>query len=344
MGILAGKRFNHRVRTTLLTPKGREVTLPLPTVAFTPEQAVSTLATIATVTPMTATLDQRSSIAPDLLWLVRMYEGLAQFVRAGRVTIKMNFADHQWWPMWQLSSGLSERGWIAQMTAAAPGVLVANGGSAVAEDIADELPHWIAHSLLQELAAEPRPTEWHSFSSALLHSKALRKGTAQLVSALNSWKDSIASVNLQIVFLVEEPPKEDDSAMDPLEILWPVRVQVRSGVDSPQPIVVSKFDRVTVERLQALLREAIVVTPLVDPAREHTNSFQQYVLQRAENAGDWDCYLSTDELVEFIGSAVTTLRARALLLCCPGRGASRKQKLISLLATPQSHRRKLRSA
>lgn len=334
MGILAGKRFNHRVRTTLLTPKGREVTLPLPTVAFAPEQAVSTLATIAAVTPMTATLEQRSSIAPDLVWLVRMYEGLAQFVRAGRVTIKMSFADHQWWPMWQLSSGLSERGWIAQMTAAAPGVLVANGGTAVAEDIADELPHWIAHSLLQGLAAEPRPTEWHNFSSALLHSTALRKGTAQLVSALNSWKDSIASVNLQIVFLVEEPPKEDDSVMDPIDILWPVRVQVRSGVDSPQPIVVSKFDRATVERLQALVREAIVVTPLLDPTREHTNSLQRYALQRAENAGDWDCYLSTDELVEFIGSAVSTLKSRGFAVMLPRAWSQQETKAHIAIGDP----------
>ncbi len=41
------------------------------------------------------------------------------------------------------------------------------------------------------------------------------------------WKDSITSVDLQLVFIVEEPPKDED----PETSVWPIRVQVRSGTD-----------------------------------------------------------------------------------------------------------------
>ena len=36
-GLIRGKRFRHRVDATLMTPKGREVRLGIPTLAFSPD-------------------------------------------------------------------------------------------------------------------------------------------------------------------------------------------------------------------------------------------------------------------------------------------------------------------
>ena len=45
--LIMGKRYRHRVDMHLMTPKGRERKLPVPTIACTPEQAVPVLAAIA---------------------------------------------------------------------------------------------------------------------------------------------------------------------------------------------------------------------------------------------------------------------------------------------------------
>lgn len=330
--LIRGKEFRHRVRTTLLTPKGRQVQLPIPTLAFTPEQAVQVLAQVQAISPVTASKEQLAGLADDLKWLAHMEAGLEQFVRAGRVTIKLGFIDHQWWPTWQLSSGLGERGWIAQMTAAAPGVLVANAGPGVAEDIAAELPHWIANSILRELADRPRASAWHDFSHALLHSDPLRRGSAQLVSALNAWKDSITSVDIQLVFIVEEPPRdiEEYDVEDVSEIVWPVRVQVRSGVDSPIPITSEQLDRSTMQRLAVLRREAILCTELLDSERPLPDGHpakgtpMRWGLEMEPTAGQWDCYLNTDELVRFIQVDSPVLKLRGFTVMLPRAWSSQE--------------------
>ena len=78
--ILDGKTFRARMNVHLRTPKGRHVELPTPTAAFTPEEAVtvfSQLSFLKAETPA-ATRAQRDSIAPDLWWLIAMYQGLAR--------------------------------------------------------------------------------------------------------------------------------------------------------------------------------------------------------------------------------------------------------------------------
>ena len=71
--------------------------------------------------------------------------------------------------------------------------------------MAEELPHWIASSLLEGLRDAPRPSPWHEFSSSLLHSRPLRRGGPGLVSKLNDWKNSASTMGLELVVIVEEP-------------------------------------------------------------------------------------------------------------------------------------------
>ncbi|MDO4631681.1 MAG: DEAD/DEAH box helicase [Corynebacterium sp.] len=337
--LISGKRLWHRVNMQLMTPKGREVKLPVPTIAYTPEQAVRVLAQIAMLDDATnttehATTEQRETLAPDLLWLVHMYRGLRAFAEAGRVTIKLGFMDRKWYPMWQLAAGLGERGWLAHMTHAAPGVLVRNGGAAIAEDIADELLHWIANSLLRDLYNQPRATPWHEFPAALVESKPLRRGSANLVVALNKWRDSITAVEIQLVLIVEEPesrtPQSKQQLIDdaddhtsPQQALWSIRVQVRSGLDAPMPITLSQFDRATRQRLIALRREAQLISPYLSADRDvplthpAKTSPLSATLRLKETAGEWDAYLDTEELLDFIAHHVAPLRERGIVVMLP---------------------------
>lgn len=307
--LLQDKRFRHRLRADLRTPKGREVELVIPTAAFAPEQAVQVLSQLEFLDHPTpaATKAQRLAIAPDLYWLIRMYGGLTRFIRAGRVTIKLSYEDDQWWPQWQLASGLSERGWIAQMAAAAPGILTRNN-PIVADDLTGVLPHWIASALLADLAEGVRPYPWHEFTDALLQSRSLRRGGANLLGRLNEWKDSITSVDLQLVIIIEQPPAEAE-AEDPRDSTWPVLVQVRSGVDSPVPIRVGELDRGSVEKLRQRQRRALEITPLLDPVTRPA--------VRDSGSGDWDVALTTEEIVDFIGRDVPRLKDAGFQVMLP---------------------------
>ena len=329
--LIVGKRYRHRVDMHLMTPKGRERKLPVPTIACTPEQAVPVLATIAAIvddakgtddpagSPQ-ATPEQRATLAPDLLWLAHMYRGLTAFARAGRVTIKLGFFERQWYPTWQLAAGLGERGWLVSMTKAAPGVITINGGPTIVEDIVDELLHWIVNSLISAEYHRPRPTPWHDFAAALVESNPLRRGGATLVSALNKWRDSIAAIDVQLVLMIEEPDPNPDfepaGGSNPQPI-WPVRVQVRSGVDAPMPIHPANFDHATNRRITALRREAQLITPHLNPDRPDPDSPLVAALRNADNAGDWDVYLTTDELLSFINDAVPRLRERGIIVMLP---------------------------
>lgn len=329
--LIMGKRYRHRVDMHLMTPKGRERKLPVPTIACTPEQAVPVLAAIAAIVDDTkgpddlagspqATPEQRATLAPDLLWLAHMYRGLTAFARAGRVTIKLGFFERQWYPTWQLAAGLGERGWLVSMTKAAPGVITINGGPTIVEDIVDELLHWIVNSLISAEYHRPRPTPWHDFAAALVESNPLRRGGATLVSALNKWRDSIAAIDVQLVLMIEEPdpnPDLESAGGSNPQPIWPVRVQVRSGVDAPMPIHPANFDHATNRRITALRREVQLITPYLNPDRPDPDSPLVAALRNVDNAGDWDVYLTTDELLSFINDAVPRLRERGIIVMLP---------------------------
>ena len=311
--LLGKKSFRNRARVSLRTPKGKDVSLMVPMAMFAPEEAVSALARLSILDDgnAAATPQQRAAIAPDLFWLIRAYRGLRSFVRAGRVTIRLSYQAGEWYPMWQLASGLGERGWLGEMIAAAPGILSINNRS-LSEDLAEELTHWIAYVELQHLSESPRPYPWHDFAQALLTTSPVKRGRAQLLRGLNEWKDSITSVDLQLVFIVEEPPKEED----PAQSAWPIRVQVRSGTDSPQPIRLDTLDRASVERLREDRRKAISIAPVLGESQLPVDA----------DAGDWDVYLRTDSLVSFIGADAAALKAAGFTVMLPKAWAQMETK------------------
>lgn len=313
--ILAKKSFRNRARVSLRTPKGKDVSLMAPVAMFAPDEAITTLSQLEFLDSRSpaATQEQRAAIAPDLYWLLRVYRGLTRFVRAGRVTMRLAYQAGEWYPMWQLASGLGERGWLAEMIAAAPGILTVNNRS-LSDDLADELTHWITFMELREYAQAPRPYPWHPFSQALLETTPIKRGRAQLLRALNEWKDSITSVDLQLVFIVEEPDEEEDA----MESVWPVRVQVRSGMDSPQPVKEHQLDRGSIEKLGDARRKALDIAPSLQRSLDYGDA----------DGGDWDAFLKTDDLLNFIGQEAAALRKRGYTVLLPKAWANMETKAV----------------
>ena len=120
--------------------------------------------------------------------------------------------------------------------------------------------------------------------------------------------------------MIEEPdpnPDLESAGGSSPQPIWPIRVQVRSGVDAPMPIHPANFDHATNRRITALRREAQLITPYLNPDRPDPDSPLVAALRNADNAGDWDVYLTTDELLSFINDAVPRLRERGIIVMLP---------------------------
>ncbi len=315
--LVAGNNtFRHRHRIRLQTPKGRQVELLAPTAALGPENTVRLLAGLAEAQAL-----KNDAIAPDLKWLIRMYQGLHRFVRAGRVSIHVPQRDRLWYAEWQLGTGVQERGWLAAMTAAAPGVLVANN-QMLGEDMARTLTHWIATYRLQNtnIRQHDHPYGRHDFINSLLNGEPLRRGSAILARRVGDWNGSITAVNLQLVFIADDPIELDEdldyigeAEADAVPPVWPVRVQVRSGTDSPRPVLLHEYDAQTAQRLRSELQRASQVTDLADPVRHP----RPHYLPPESDEGDWDLYLTTEDIARFVRTEAAKLRNHNFAVMLP---------------------------
>ena len=313
-------RFRRRDPVTLQTPKGKQLQLKVPTAAFSPSETVQFLSTVAMLDENSpaATTAQREAIAPDLYWIIRLYNGLIRFVRAGRVSIRVRPIEGLWFPEWQLGTGLEERGWLAAMIAAAPGVITANNMN-LDEDVATNLVHWIATALLADEREQSRAYPWHDFAEALFTSSALRRGGSTVSKQIAQWNGSITAVNVQLVFIVEEPDDEQliDDAGDPTAtpevVQWPVRAQVRAGGDAPRPIRVGELDRASLSSLREQLRTAVSVSDLLDPDKHPRHPFTP----TTERDGDWDSYLTTEEIMRLVDTTASMLSLHGVRIMLP---------------------------
>ncbi|AIG64337.1 ATP-dependent helicase [Corynebacterium atypicum] len=324
--LVSAASFRHRLRTTLRTPKGREVALTIPTAAFGPAEVMTVLAQLSFLDEPgpAATTAQRAAIGADLMWLIRMYRGLSRFVRAGRVVLKLSYEDNEWYPQWQLSQGLEERGWVAAMAAAAPGVLVVNNRN-LSEDIAETWPHWIATDALSDLPSPKGVERRHEFTRALLGSEPLRRGGVGLLNRLNEWKESIAAVDIQLVAIVEQPDESDTDQLDPESALWPVRIQVRSAASAPQPVRSDRIDRGSMELARQRYAQACSVSSLIDAARYGRDAARAVPVPAGlfteapgqERVGDWDVYLTSEQIVDFVTTDAPRLREHGVNVMLP---------------------------
>ncbi len=332
--ILGHKSFRNRARLSLRTPKGKDVSLMVPMGVFGPDETILVLHELSRLLDRAPGVSeaQRATLAPDLVWLLHAYRGLEKFVRAGRVTLRLSYQSGEWFPMWQLASGVGERGWLAEMIAAAPGILTINNRT-LSDDLADELTHWITYMQLKELQTASRPYPWHDFVDDILHTTPVTRGRTQLLRGLNEWKDSITQVDLQLVFIVEEPDADatdeaqagDAQAAPGESATWPIRVQVRSGTDAPLPIHAGQLDRASMEKLAGARRRAIEVAPSLDPeASLPAAGYSPF-------AGDWDVYVDTETLVRFVSTEAAALRAKGFNVMLPKAWAhmETKAKLVT---------------
>lgn len=217
MDILGSRPWRNRGGIWLSTPRGRVKELPVPAVALTPEESVGLMGQLCEYVNKNTdaeTTDKRGLIdglGPELKFLMNLCSFVEGAVRAGRVMVRMERMDDQWFPRWTLAPAGDHMRVLQQFRDRVPGVLTRNGGADVVDRMADEFAHWIAvthlHRELGEFTSD--------FVRALATGTATRRGGASTVASLGQWRREAEAQAGQLVFLLSTPSEVEDADAEP---------------------------------------------------------------------------------------------------------------------------------
>lgn len=237
--LMLSRPLRRREGIRVATPKGRLLSLDLPTQAHTPDQALTVLGRLSHYLRSTGAVVPAggSGLSPEALWLIRLYDLLLDAVHAGRVMMKMQFTDGQWYPTWCLSSSGAHNRALREIQASAPAALTLNGGPDVLLRAADELVHWMCVRLLQDREEVIGGVPENHFVSSLFTGDADVRANPVTAEALNTWRASAQEASTRMVLSLEEPDSlagavsggTGTAEVDSAEPRW--RLEVRMSVD-----------------------------------------------------------------------------------------------------------------
>ena len=217
MDILGSRPWRNRGGIWLSTPRGRVKELPVPAVALTPEESVGLMGRLCEYVHKntdTETTDKRGLIdglGPELKFLMNLCSFVEGGVRAGRVMVRMERVDDQWFPRWTLAPAGDHMRVLQQFRDRVPGVLTRNGGADVVDRLADEFAHWIAVTHLRRELGEFTS----DFVRALATGTATRRGGASTVASLGQWRREAEAQAGQLVFLLSTPSEVEEADVEP---------------------------------------------------------------------------------------------------------------------------------
>lgn len=303
-GLLAQRPARHVIGMTLQTPQGKRRRLNIPTWAWHPGRAIEVL------TGIHATCSDAGVIAPDLRFLTHMCIGVEQFVLAGRVLIRAEHSDGEWYPRWTLAQSVELRSWLADMTAAAPQVLLTNSGANFVTDMAEELAHPIATAKLQ---AAPQPKKArHQFVETLLSGEPLRRFKPDLVRLLNRWRGSLAQDPARLYFALTEPTEDVP--------LWQLNALFSTPTITAREVAGTVLPPEVTDQLAHQMLLAKSAFPLLHGAQQVP--------------GSMDFVLTPEEVVALVQSGAQALAGQGITVLLPRNWSEQQPKLV-LETTPE---------
>jgi hypothetical protein len=246
--VMMSRPLRRREGIRVATPRGRLLSLDLPTQAYTPDQALSVLGTMSHFLRSGQHPDTPAGgvpgLGPEALWLIRLYDLLLDAVHAGRVMMKMQFTDGQWYPSWCLSSSGTHNRVVRELQATAPAVLTLNGGPDVLYRAADELVHWMCIRLLQDRVQLVGGVPENHFVSSLFTGDADSRANPLTAELLNTWRASAREASTRMVLSLEEPdslagtvsgqPRAADAGGD--DPRWRLEIRMSADDGAAEPI------------------------------------------------------------------------------------------------------------
>lgn len=219
MEILGSRPWRNRGGMWLATPRGRVKELPVPAVALTPEESVGLMGELCEYANNNISSGQGTKsglidgLGAEVTFLMQLCTFVEEAVLAGRVMVRMERVDDQWFPRWTLSPAGDHMRVLQEFRTRVPGVLTRNGGADVVERIADEFAHWIAVAHLRRELGDFTS----DFVRALATGTATRRGGASTVVNLGQWRREAEAQAGQLVFLLSTPSEVQEEQEEPEE-------------------------------------------------------------------------------------------------------------------------------
>lgn len=273
--LMSSRPLRVRGGVRVATPKGRVRELDLPTQAYTPEQSLTVLGTLSRYIrslpgPEGSAAGGQAAdpgLSPEVYWLVRLYDIALEIVHAGRVMMKVQFTDGQWYPVWCVATSGAHNRALQELTSTAPAVLTLNGGADVLLRAADELVHWMCVRLLRDRAELLDGVRENHFLRALLCGEADTRVNPLTAEAMNDWRRSAREAATRMVLSLEEPEApESDPAGDRTTHPRQWRVEVRISVDDGPAATVPAAE--STDSMKRSLREGLARAYQAWPALE----------------------------------------------------------------------------
>lgn len=195
-----------RGKQWLATPKGKLKQVPVPTVAFTPEQSLSVMASLASyaLTHTDPSHPQPPGISPEILFLIQLYHLCMDIVRTGRLMVRMHKVDGQWFPQWMPSTAGSHHHVVEAFSTHVPLVLSINSGQDVVQETVDNWVHWMAIRTLQSALGDTLEVRT-PFIRSLVSGEPTPRVSATTVSLLNRWRVAALDAASSIVLVLSAP-------------------------------------------------------------------------------------------------------------------------------------------
>lgn len=345
--LMTARPLRRREPVQVATPKGKVLALDLPTQGYTPDQALEVLGELSR---HVRSAGSDEGLSPESLWFVRLYELLLEAVHAGRVMMKMQFADGRWFPTWCLSTSGDHNRVVREFQAGAPAVLTLNGGPDVLLRAADELVHWMCVRLLQDRMELVGGLPENHFIHSLVTGEADKRANSAVAELLNGWRASARAASTRLVLSLEEPdslagavtPGHNRVAGKEAGPCW--RVEVRLSVDDgpAQPIKAAEATGSVRQSLRTGLDQAYRAWPQL---REYTSAAEAWLRTKlwfppsesltGRPEKDRVVYLALDisQVETLLGEGVQALSSSGIEVLVP-RAWSRVRPDVRVKVTP----------
>lgn len=345
LNVVRDRPWRVRGKVDVATPKGVIKTLPVPTVALTPEDAIPVLGKLCEYANGYA--GAVPGLSPEVVFLLDLFRFVDDTVRAGRVMLRMEHVDGQWFPHWTLSTAGDHHLVLQKFRDSVPEVLVRNGGADVVERFADEFAHWLAVSYLRRAEGE-RGDVSSAFIRSLVTGAPARRMNPDTVVKLNQWRESARIAASQIVFVLSSPDDAitlstlEPDEVTPADVSWRLDIAMSVNDGPVEPVIPAEVRREDKERIDKALREARRAWPELG---EHFAAVDGWL-----NTGVWfpppnvitgsgmkDRVLSIgmdmDFVVEFLDKGVRELQKAGFRVMVP-RAWARVKPDVTVTATP----------
>lgn len=203
LDLLLVRPLRLRGKLWVATPKGRLKSVAIPTLAFTPEQSLNILGKLAEFAPkkMAPSGGSGSALSPEVLFLINTYRFALDVVCSGRVMLRMDRVDDQWYPRWMPSTAGKHHHVLERFRQTVPEVLAFNGGEDVVGEWVDDLVHWMTVAIL---TAEMREVET-PFIKSIMQGEPARRVAGETVASFNRWRVSAADAASRVVLVLSSP-------------------------------------------------------------------------------------------------------------------------------------------